>query len=68
MTTGMTTLWRVAPQKRYSKTKQCLARGHVKYVVTMISGTTLSTSYIVNIYVVVYAYVVFVSVVYMPLP
>ena len=28
-TTGMTTLWRVAPPKRYPKTKHCLARGHV---------------------------------------
>ena len=29
MPTSMTTLWRVAPPKRYPKTKHCLARGHM---------------------------------------
>ena len=30
----MTTLWRVAPQKRYPKTKHCLARGRICQVAT----------------------------------
>ena len=42
VTTGMTTLWREAPQKWYPETKGCLARGHAERLQDA-SATNVST-------------------------
>ena len=59
MTTGVTTLWWVAPPKRHPKTKHCLASGHL-YIcigVYIYIYTHVYTPIHICVYIYIYIYI-----------